>query len=90
VRLGERRFRKNWSGERRRGSEPVFVDGDIELVVRGESRHSRQEVGNGGQEIAIHRDWDRGEELKGGTTGGAEIGPGKVLWRDRHHGQKEI
>jgi len=23
-----------------------------------------------------------GEEVKGGTTGEAEIGPGKVLWRD--------
>lgn len=57
IGLGETGGGKDGSGQCRR-RVPVFVDCDLELIVRGRGRHSREEVDNGGQEIVGH--WGRG------------------------------
>jgi len=40
----------------------MFVDCDVELIVRGRSRHSREEVDEGRQEIVGHCDREAGRE----------------------------
>jgi len=40
----------------------MFVDCDVELIVRGSSRHSREEVDDGRQEIVGHCDREAGRK----------------------------
>lgn len=44
---GKIRFRKDRCGQKRRSREPVFINRDVELVMRGGGRHSREEVDYG-------------------------------------------
>ena len=74
VRLGETGIRKDRSSHCG-GSVPIFVDRDVELIVRGGRRHSRQEVDDGRQEIVGHWDWGwGGSERRDGRGSGKRSG----------------
>ena len=52
----------------------MFVDCDVELIVSGRSRHSREEVDDGRHEIVGHCDWDVGRKCRDGRQGEWNLG----------------
>lgn len=76
-RVGEARTREDRSGYRR-GGEPVFVYGDVEVFVGGGSWRSRQKVNNGGQKFVGHRELKRRDNKRSGKWSGEGVLEGQT------------